>query len=326
MEKLYFLPLLVIEVLVLRSHCITLQFSLPGGPLSETPGLQVDSQGKTFVAAGNRLYRLNRDLVLQQTVSLSSPAVGISLNSDGEWLVVCTRISCSVYNTSDLNSVIATTGIELGVRDRVAVFTAGDTYYVGNVTPPTSSSNNLGEILLRQYGSERNNYLRSQEYQTTVTGFNRLVFYGFTSGEYSYFVVLDRSIPGALRVMRVCHVTNCTGLCFFNALYEENFACGSLISSNDDDRICGVSLVEDFGGSSGASIVLSRCRGNSRSSNQVCAIKVADIDSTMERRYNECRAGSGSVQPTWSRGRRECMNFQVHKGRLLKYVIIILLS
>ena len=308
MEKLFFL---VIEVLVLRSHCITLQFSLPGGPLSETPGLQVDSQGRTFVAAGNQLYRLNRELVLQQTVNLSSPAVDISLSSGGEWLVVCTRISCTVYNTSDLNSVI-NTSIELGVRDRVAVFTAGDTYYVGNVTPPPSSSNNLGEILLRQYGSERNDYLRSREYQTTETGFNRLVFGGFSSGEYSYFVVLDRSIPSALRVMRVCHVTNCTGSCSFNALYEENFVCGNIVSSNDDDRICGVSLVEDFGGSSGASIVSLRCRGNSRSGNQVCAIKVADIDSIMERRYNECRAGSGSIQPAWSRDRRVCdRNFQV---------------
>ena len=244
MEKIYFLflSLVIVVVLVLPSHCITLQFPLPGGPLSETPGLQVDSQGSTFVAAGNQLYRLNRDLVLQQTVNLSSPAVDISLSSSGDWLVMCTHISCTVYNTSDLNSVIATIDIELGVRDHVAVFTAGDTYYVCNVTPPVSSSNNLGEILLRQYGSERNDSLRSREYQTTEAEFERLVFDGFTSGEYSYFVVLDHSSPSALRVMRVCHVTSCTGLCSFDVLYEENFVCGGLISGDDDDKICGLSL------------------------------------------------------------------------------------
>ena len=70
--------------------------------------------------------------------------------------------------------------------------------------------------------------------------------------------------------------------------------------------------VEDFAGYSGASIILSKCRRNSRLSNQVCAIRVADIDSTMERRYNKCRAGNGAIQPAWSRDRRGCdRNFQV---------------
>ena len=298
----------VLLSLVVFSHCFTLQYPLPGGPLSEIPGLQVDSQGRTFVAAGNQLYRLNRDLILQETVNLSSPAVDISLNSGGEWLVVCTRISCTVYNTSDLNSVIATTGIELGVRDRVAVFTAGDTYYVGNMTILAGRE---GEILLRQYEYERSDSLRSREFQTD-SDFDRIVYGGFLSGDYSYFVVLDRS-PRSLRIMRVCHVTSCIGSCSFNALYEEDFSCGSTISSNADDRICGVSVVDEFASSSGASIILSRCRPRSRSNNRVCVIKVADIDRTMERRYNECLAGRGDINPAWGRTIRPCggSNFQV---------------
>ena len=143
--------------------------------------------GKDFCAQPTLQAR--RDLVLQQTINLSSPAVDISLSSGGEWLVVCTRISCTVYNTSDLNGVIATTGIELGVRDRVAVFTAGNTYYVGNVTILAGRE---GEILLRQYEYERSNSLRSREFQTG-SDFNRIVYGGFFSGDYSYFVALDRS-------------------------------------------------------------------------------------------------------------------------------------
>ena len=246
----FFLLSLIVHVLVLSCHCFTLQFPLPEGPLSEVPGLQVECQGRTFV--GNQLYRLNEDLVLQQTVNLSSPAVDISLSSGGEWLVVCTRISCTVYNTSDLNGVIATTDIELGVRDRVAVFTAGNTYYVGNVAILAGRE---GEILLRQYEYERSNSLRSREFQTG-SDFNRIVYGGFFSGDYSYFVPLDRS-PRSLRIMRVCHVTSCTGSCSFDALYEEDFSCGSTISNNIDDRICGVSVVDKFASSSGASIILS---------------------------------------------------------------------
>ena len=300
---------MIVHVLVLSCHCFALQFPLPEGPLSEIPGLQVDSQGRTFVAADNQLYRLNEDLVLQQTVNLSSPAVGISLSAGGEWLVVCTRISCTVYNTSDLDSVITTTGIELGVRDRVAVFTAGNTYYVGNVTILAGRE---GEILLRQYEYERSNTLRSREFQTGLD-FNRIAYGGFLSGDYSYFVALDRS-PRSLRIMRVCHVTSCTGSCSFNALYEEDFSCGSTISSNEDDRICGVSVVDKFANSSGASIILSRCRSLSRSNNRVCVIKVADLDRTMERRYNECLAGRGVIHPAWSMtDERPCggSNFQV---------------
>ena len=123
----------------------------------------MDSQERTLVAAGNQLYRLNRDLFLQETVNLSSPAVGISLSSGGEWLVVCTRLSCTVYNTSDLNSVINTISIELGVRDHVAVFTAGDTSYVGNVTLHNRSGT-MGEILLRQYNFEKSYSLHSRDF------------------------------------------------------------------------------------------------------------------------------------------------------------------
>ena len=82
---------------------IQLELSLPGVPLARPPALQVDAEGTAFVAAGNQLLRLSSDLLPEQSTTLSSDAVNISLSSGGEWLVVCTTdLSCAVHNASNL--------------------------------------------------------------------------------------------------------------------------------------------------------------------------------------------------------------------------------
>ena len=307
--------LLLLLSLVLPSHCITQRIFLSRGAIQ---GLQVDSQGRAYIATDEQIFKLSRDLVLQQSINLSSSAVGISLSSCGEWLVVCTRISCTVYNTSDLNDVgINSTNMEVGISDHVAVFTAGSTYYVGSLTLPVSGDDS--EISLIQYDYQRSDTLRFQKIIATEIDFNRTIFGGFSSGGYAYFIVLDRIPSGynGFRIMRVCHVTSCAGSCFFNALYEEEFTCGDPVSNNENDKICGVSLVEDFAGLSEPSIVVSRChpQGVFSNNNRVCVIKVTDVDRIMERRYNECLAGRGVIAPAWSQDSLSCSesgNFQVH--------------
>ena len=42
-----------------------LQFPLPNVPLARPPTLQVDAEGRAFVAAGNQLMRLSSDLLPQ---------------------------------------------------------------------------------------------------------------------------------------------------------------------------------------------------------------------------------------------------------------------
>ena len=301
---------------VVPSCCITVQFSLPGRPLSTTPDLQVDSQGRAYVAANNQLFKLNRDLVVQQTINLSSSAVGISLSSSGEWLVVCIRNSCTVYNTSDLNNVISMTEIEPGIRDQwhVAVFTAGDTYYVGNVIL-YSTNVSRGYIILRQYDFRSGYNLRYKTFYTNQMSFRRTFFGGFSSGEYSYFVVADRSAPTSFRIMRVCHVTNCTGGCSFGTLHEEDFSCGGEVFSGD--WICGISVMENFAGSSGINVVFTRCCSSVAANDVMCAIKLADIDRTMERRSNECLAGNGSIQPAWSSNEVACSPRNAHQVTMI---------
>ena len=288
-------------------------FSLPD-PLPRPPNLQVDQEGRAFVAAGSQLLRLSSSLVPEQTVNLSSVAVNISLSSGGEWLVVCTTdLSCAVHNASDLTAVSSTSEAALVNSNRVAVFTAGNSFYVGSAE--------VSEIRLRQdHGLDGSGiFERSTDYTVTRSTFQRDFFSGFLTGDNAYFVVTDHNPPNvrAIRIMRVCHVTGCPGggssSCGFTALYEENIVgCGSTLAS-DDDTVCGVSVVEDFAGVSGTGILISRCRLRSLNNNLVCLVRLSEVDSSMDSKYDECNAGTGELELAW-RSEAEgvaCSNIQV---------------
>ena len=68
------------------------------------------------------------------------------------------------------------------------------------------------------------------------------------------------------------------------------------------DSVCGLSLVEDFAGTEGPSIVLSRCRPSRTDSNLVCLFPLMDIDAAMEMRFNDCmnRISSARTELIWS--------------------------
>ena len=283
-------------------------FSLPD-PLPRPPNLQVDQEGRAFVAAGSQLLRLSSSLVPEQTVNLSSVAVNISLSSGGEWLVVCTTdLSCAVHNASDLTAVSSTSEAALVNSNRVAVFTAGNSFYVGSAEVRAGDDGeDLGDIRLRQaYGLDGSGvFERSTDYTVTRDLFQRDFFAGFISGSNVYYIVTDHNPPNvrAIRIMRACHVTGCPGgspSCGFTALYEENIiGCGGPLSNDDDDTVCGVSVVEDFAGVSGTSVLVSRCRVNSLDNNLVCLVHLSDIDNRMDSRYDQCSAGNGESQLAW---------------------------
>ena len=305
------------------------QFSLPGRPLTRHPGLQVDGEGRVFVTAGDQLFKLNSDLVPELNVTLSSVAVNISLSSGGEWLVVCTRdLSCAVYNTSDFTLQTRYTSQDnsqdlLGNSEKVAIFTAGDSFYVGSVfTPPEGDARQLGgDIYLRQFSAANISFVRTRDYNIRTSQFERTFYGGFRSGPYSYFIVTDHSptTSRSIRIMRVCHVTGCPegrGTCPFTALYEEDLRCGTSFGPARIDGICGVSVMEDFADSAGITLLVTRCREYSSNRNLVCAISLADIDRTIERRFNECMAGRGDIDPAWDIAQVSCRgnegNFQVY--------------
>ena len=71
--------------------------------------------------------------------------------------------------------------------------------------------------------------------------------------------------------------------------------------------------MENFAGSPGTSIIVSRCRGDSTRTNLVCAMNLTDVDRNMDLRYNECAAGRGDIDVTWIGRPASCSgNFQVN--------------
>ncbi len=295
-SKKFVLPLCLVSLAVLCSYAQ--QFDLPGVSLSRLPALQVDGEGRAFVAAGRLLLRLNSELVPEQNITLGAGAVDISLNSGGERLVVCTEDStCAVYSTDDLSAVSLVQQSALTpVVNSIALFTAGNSFYVGSYDPTARSGGGNGGILrLRQIdGLEGpSNFVQSTDYGVLTSSFGRDFFGGFVSGTNAYYIATDSSPQSTrgIKVMRVCHGTGCPGgsaSCEFLALYEETIGtCGSG-SFGSDDGVCGMSVVEDFAGTSGTSILVSRCRPGAPSSNVVCLVTVAEVDMIMSERFTKC--------------------------------------
>ena len=304
--------------MLFRCACNALSnFTVPGES-SRPPALQVDGEGRAFVAAGNQLLRLNSDLGIEQSVTLSSDAVNISLSSGGEWLVVCSAdLSCAVHSANDLSSVSSTSASALAAANRVALFTAGDSFYVGSHDSTETATAVGGTLRLQQvYGlSGSTDFTRSTDYVVSESSFVRDFFSGFMSGDNSYYVVSDHQPPSRrdVRIMRVCHVTSCpsgVSTCGVTAVYEEIIPCGGSIADSADDGVCGVSLVEDFAGTSGPSLVMARCRQDqSMMSNLICVVPISEVDSLMDERYDDCSSDTGTLNVAWKDNSLHCSNF-----------------
>ena len=274
-------------------HTNQQQFDLPMDPLSSYPGVQVDREGRVFVAAGNQLLKLNSDLVLEQNVSLVSRAINISISPEGDRLIVCKAdLSCLVYNTGDLSVHLQFINATLASAGNIAVFIAGSSFYMGSSSDQTIR---LGRVFNTSINSHSEHI---KDYTINFAEFQRKFIFGFSSGKYSYFVVLDSGYDASIRVMRTSHNSSCcasgSASCSFTALSEDRIFCGTEFNNfiEEGDSICGVSVVDDFGGKKGAYIVLSRCHhGASSGRNLVCSVSVTDIDYSMDESYDMCFTG-----------------------------------
>ena len=290
------LYLVVLECVFLCST--QLGFPLPNVPLARPPTLQVDAEGRAFVAAGNQLLRLSSDLLPEQSITLSSIAVNISLSSGGEWLVVCTTdLSCAVHNASNLSAVLVVTDSALVGADRgAALFTTGNSFYVGSfdatIAPMMrlSQTYDINESSISQraidYNDDVDNVMGNFLTENT---FRRDYFSGFVRGDYAYYIVSDHGtfIYRSVRIIRVCHCSGGSTCPPIRVLSEEIITCGSSVSSTRDG-LCGVSVVEDFAGTLGTSILISRCREESSFSNAVCMVSLSEVDRIMDMRVGVC--------------------------------------
>jgi len=134
------------------------------------------------------------------------------------------------------------------------------------------------------------------------------------SGGNAYYIVADgepTAVRG-LRVLRTCDSSNCTSTpCTFEALYELRIDCGGG-TFPQGSVICGLSVLDSFAGSSETTVVLARCNAGTSGRNRVCSFQLADIDSKMNRKYNECAGGNGEIVLAWDATDKPCSSqFQV---------------
>ena len=276
-------------------------FDFPSSP-SRSPGLQVDEDGKIYTAAGSQLYRLNSNLVQEESWVLRPDAVNISLSSGGRWLVVClTDLSCEVYSANNFSAghVFRRENAVRSVTN-LALFAAEDSFYVGSITGAQN------EMTLSQYRFTANQ-TDMATYTIDRSEFERNFYGGFVRGSYAYFFASDNNPTENqvrnFKVIRVCHNSN------FGALYELSLVCVGAPST--DVRISGVSVVdEDFGGLAGPVVILSRNRPANSQQNYVCLYSLVDIDREMQEKYDSCStAPSGSseeIDLAWRGSRTFC--------------------
>ncbi len=305
------IPKRILILLLIAAIANCQRFDFPSSP-SRSPGLQVDGDGKIYASAGNELYRLNSNLVQEESWRLRTDTVNISLNSDGLWLVVClTDLSCEVYNANNFSAgpVFRRENVIISV-DNFALFAAEDSFYVGGITIDGTGAQD--QIILRRYGfaGSQVGVEESGSYEITRDDFIRNLYGGFVRGSNAYYYVIDSNVNDVrnVRVMRVCHNSN------FNALYELTLPCG--IGPNLMSRIGGVSVAEDFAGTTGTAVILSRSQRQSSNRNFVCLFNLGDIDNIIERKFNTCTAATGSttherIELAWQSTGRSCNDFLV---------------
>ncbi len=264
----------------------------------EVIDMAVDSGGRAFLSAGTRLLRLDRDQNSTQDVTVTSSILQIALSSNGSKLVVCfADKSCAVYDADNFGA-----GKQLIVQqasaspDNLALFTSpNDTFYVGSEGSLPGLSN---VVYLTQYGFGASSFerLSGTDFNVETSGFSRFFGGGFAQGMYAYYIAFDTvPIDLAVRVVRVCDVDNCVAPCDFAALYEAKLPCGTL---SNEQTICGVSLVENFLGSSGPTLVYSVCGPR----NHICSVPLASIDDEFLSTYSTCSTGSAqTIDIIWDR-------------------------
>ncbi len=253
---------------------------------SLVPGLQVDSIGRAFLVADNYLYRLNAQLMQEERVDLGAFVInrGLALSSTGKVVVCFDDLSCSVYNASNLSAgpMWSVSNAIARYDSEAAIFTSGETFYTG-------ASTGIGErMVLQQFGekfSRSSDNNASDTHNKLVSNFKREFYGGFVSGDFAYYVVIDsRPIAAqAIRLLRICNMPDCGGpsTCGVTALYELGFGSNKIKGST---RVCGVSLIEDFGAKFGPTAVITICKNR----NWVFRVNVTAVNEAMDAKYDSC--------------------------------------
>ena len=270
--------------------------------------------GEVFIVAGTQLLRLSSDLDLQESVAVSGELVRIALSPDGGRLVGCLggeSRTCLVYNTSHLASGAISTveDAHYNPDNGLAIITTDDSFYLGSEGAVEEVSND--NIFLAQY-NYTSHLVRSTgtvRYRVESINFVRRFYGGVTRNDYVYYFVADQD-PDVIRVLRVCDCARepCT-TGEWEALYELTIECRAS-AAVETTRVCGVELLESYGGRTEPLVVVTRCEdGGLR--NRACAFLLSDINSDMDEYYTECVDGDHSSSELPWTSSRQCSEFSV---------------
>ena len=272
-------------------------------------GLQVDSTGRTFLAAENYLYKLNAQLIQEEKVDVGANVInqGLALSSTGMVVVCLQDLSCSVYNASNLSagpirSISNAIGGDLGFG--ATIITSGDTFYTGAMTDEGQ------KMVLQQFGegfnrsSDNNSAGTRNKLVFGVSGLTRRQYGGFVSGGFAYYLVVDNQQLQSTRLLRICNMPDCGGpsTCGVTALYELEINCGF---QSIPFVYALVSLQEDFSGMSGPTAVIILFTSII---NSVCVINITAVNEAMDAKYDSCivsRTAEEEIGLAWRTGSSE---------------------
>ena len=281
--------------------------------------LIISEDHRVFVAAANKLQVLGEDFSVEEVHTIAAKHNNISafsLNLNGSRLVVCLHNgSCVSYDTIDFSVSKRYDQVSIATSSKKSVLAAvpsslGDSFFIG------SSGDNV--ILFGQYGFDDTDRIqRSSQWDFTISNesfYSRSFFAAFYFGNYSYFVVVDKTASAStsgVKILRVCNVPTESR---FNALYEVGLECGT---SSADLAIVSVDTLVT---TDGMSVVLGlTAAGHIR----FCNISIADIDREVQTVFEDCIGGTEHMAPPWIQHSHadDCSQFTAVRDLLVRVAL-----
>lgn len=266
---------------------------------SRPADVAVSSDGKVYVVADKSLYSLHTNLSLEQSVTLTTRdtvANKVALSSDDNLLVVCFKDgTCFIYSVDD-NRLNFLYRVNAAVPNANVAVTPGGIipghFYFGSSGVRRLGANSI--ILLRAYDflwAEEVLIRSSQNFVINNSTFvGREFYYAFQYTSYIYYIVMDAATnlsSSGIKVLRVCEDANDTS---FSAMFEVELRC----STGENTLVANsINVVE----SKEPKIVIGL---EYDSSYEICSFYISDIDSAMDRVFQECADGTHRIALPWA--------------------------
>lgn len=282
-------------LLVFVSGSISYQFH------TKPADVAVSSSGQLYIVAGKKLYLLQSNLSLQQSITLTAKdttANKVVLSLDETTLIACLRDgTCFIYAVED-HSLTFQYGVNAAIANEgVAVAEGGiipNQFYFGSSGYINPGENHV--ILLKAYDFFWGEEMRSSEnFIVTNSSFvSRDFYHAFKYSSYIYYIVIDTatnlSLSG-IKVLRVCDDVNDTS---FSAMFEVELRCSNMeqntIIANS------VQIVEGYRGTRGVTILIGF---RSENGHKVCSFDISDVDTAIENVFQECIDGIHKIPLPW---------------------------